>query len=302
MEAVAELAQPIKVPRIIPSTDSPERKAGIWLDRQVARAKQDGVISIITDVGPTLARTLLNRNEGNRKLSDKIVGAYTRDMANDAWKFNGEPIIVSSDGKLNDGQHRCEAIIRADRDIKMLMVIGVERETRTTLDQGKIRTAGDFLAMEGYTNTNQIGVIASMAWQYTNFGRMATGSHERPTKSEVLAFVEDHPNIIQSHAVAYRKGVQAVGGIACVAAAHWIFSQKAGKAPADEFVISLIDGANLKVGNPILYVRNRLVIEGRRMRAPEKMELLVKAWNSHRAKQDVRSYTIAGGRLPKVSR
>lgn len=301
MEAVAEIMPRVKMPRVIGSDVSPGRKAGLWLDEQVEKSRKTGVITTITEISPALARTLLNRNEQNRKVSSAVVNSYARDMKRGAWKFNGEPIIVSADGKLNDGQHRCEAIIRADCDIQMLLVVGVERDTRMTLDQGKVRTVGDYLAMEGYSNTSQIGVIASMAWQYHTLGRMATGSNERPTKSEVLQFFEDHPNIIQSHSICSRKGVQAVGGICTVALAHWIFAQKAGKHAADDFVIALIEGANLKPGSPILYVRNRLAIDGRRLRAPEKMELLVKAWNSHRAKQDVRAYSILGGKLPKIA-
>ena len=301
MKAVAEAVAPLKVGRIIPSTDTPERKAGMWIDQQVELSKKDGVLTLVKEVGPVLARALLNRNDGNRKVRDQIVTAYARDMANDAWRFNGEPIIVSSDGKLNDGQHRCEAIIRCDREIQAVLVIGVDRDTRTTLDQGKTRRVGDFLAMEGYSNANQIGIVASMAWQYVTLGRMAINTSERPTKSEILEFVEDHPNIIQSHATCYRKGVHVVGGIAAVSTAHWIFTQRAGKSAADEFVFALIEGANLKSGNPILYVRNRLVIEGRRLRAADRMELLIKAWNSHRAKQTVRAYSISGGALPKVA-
>lgn len=287
--------------RILQSNNSPEHDAGIWIDKQVALAKTEGVITKIVDIGPPLARALLNRNPGNRKVSAPTVDSYARDMMHDAWQFNGEPIIISSDGMLNDGQHRCEAIIKANKDVRLLMVIGVDRETRTTLDQGKIRTTADYLAMEGHANAVPLAAMAGYAWQYTKLGRLAINSHERPTKSEVLEFLQEHPNLATSFQMVKRKENRAIGGHAIVGVAHWIFSKKVGKIAADQFAISLAEGANLAKGSPILYVRNRLINNGTRLRPNEKLELLIKAWNAYRQDETITSFGVTGGKLPKVS-
>jgi hypothetical protein len=281
-------------------TVSPEKRAADWLEDQVAKAGGK-VTTQIVDLTPALARALLNRNEGNRKCSDAIVTQYARDMRNGAWQFNGEPIIVSADGRLNDGQHRSEAVIAADTTIQAIMVIGVARATRTTLDQGKMRSIGDYLTMEGHSNAAQLGTAASQAWQFSTFGKLATGSQSRPTKSEVMAFIDANPDIAASLTFIQRKGADAAGGRTMLAFCHWAFWQRAKlRRPADDFILALIEGAGLPLGHPILYVRNRLINERGRLRANDKAELIFRAWNAHRTNKTVRSFQISGGKLPEL--
>jgi hypothetical protein len=301
MQAVAEVQAKVKPSRVLPSLESPEAKAGKWLDDLIAKSKVAGVLTQIVDVGPSLARALLNRNQENRKVSDIVIESYSRDMRNDAWKFNGEPIIVSADGQLNDGQHRCEAIIMADREIECLLVIGVERDSRTTVDQGKVRTLGDFLSMRGHVDTNVLGACANMVWQYRSHQMVRCKAAQRPTKSQLINFVEEHPGLDHSMHIARRKGSYAVGGNSMLAATNFLFAEKAGRNAADDFTIALIDGASLRIGNPILYARNRLVNESKRLTQQERFELIIKAWNAHRAGEEVRGFKLVGGKLPKIS-
>lgn len=279
---------------------SPDKKAAEWLEGHIAKS-QDKITTVVADLTPALARVLLNRNEGNRKISDTIVTAYARDMANGAWQFNGEPIIVSADGQLNDGQHRCDAVIYADTAIPAIFVFGVHRETRTTLDQGKMRSVGDFLSMGGHVNVNQLGAAAHAAWQYQMFGRLANGSSARATKSEVIAFIDANPDIIKSVAFTHRKGADAVGGRPTLAFVHWTLWQKSGRQKADLFIDNLIDGADLSAKSPLLYVRNRLIAGRGKLRANDRAELIFKAWNAERRGEAVRHFETTG-QLPKLER
>lgn len=281
-------------------TVSPDMRAADWLEAQIAKSR-NGVVSQIAELTPALARVLLNRNEDNRKVSDIIVASYARDMRNGAWQFNGEPIIVSADGKLNDGQHRCEAVVQADVSVRMLFVFGVHRSTRTTLDQGKIRSVGDFLSMGGHVNVNQLGAAAHAAWQYLAYGQLATGSSKRATKSEIIAFVEANPDIIKSVAFTHRKGADAVGGRPTLAFVHWALWQKCGRIKADGFIEKLIDGADLSSKSPILYARNRLINGRGRLKANERAELIFKAWNAYRLNETPRHFETTGS-LPKLER
>lgn len=281
-------------------TVSPDMRAADWLEAQIAKSR-NGVVSQIAEMTPALARVLLNRNDGNRKISDAIVTSYARDMVHGAWQFNGEPVIVSADGKLNDGQHRCEAVVRADVSIPALFVFGVERATRTTLDQGKIRTVGDFLSMGGHVNTNHLGAAANLAWQYLAHGQLSSGGSNRATKSEILSFVEVNPNIVTSVSFVQQKGADAVGGRPTLGFVHWALWQKAGRQKADGFINNLIDGADLNHRSPILYVRNRLINGRGRMRANDKAELIFKAWNAYRLNETPRHFETTGS-LPKLER
>lgn len=282
-------------------TASPDKKAAEWLEKEVAKA-QNGVTSQTVDLTPALARVLINRNTGNRRLSDALVASLARDIAGGSWLFNGEAVIVSRDGYLNDGQHRCEAVILANHPIKTIIIIGVERETRLTLDQGRVRTGGDFLAMDGYQNANQLSAAASLYWQFKTFNRLATGAGQRPNKSEVLRTVAENPDILKSVAFCQMRGARALGGPSLLAFVHFAIGNVAGRPAANEFIQALAEGAGLSARNPILYARNKLMIEGSRLRGNLKAELLFKAWNSHRRGETLRHTVLTGVSLPKLEK
>lgn len=300
MEAVVE-ARPVgKVSPINIAgfhTESAMRKLGIWLDSLVEKAKEKPVVQMVK-LTPELAELLLARNPHNRKINLRTVENFAHEMAGGRWAFNGEPLIVSDTGELNDGQHRCHAVIESGVSIDILLVVGVPRETCTTLDQGRARTVGDYLAMEGMTNANVLGAVAAHVWAYRNRGFLATGSQTRGTKGEVKKTVHDNPGISHSVHFCQTAGVAAVGGLTLVSFCHFVLAG-VDKEDADYFIASMISGAGLKYGAPILYARNRLINEGRKMRANEKAELVFRCWNAwKRGSRNTTRVPLSGGELP----
>lgn len=283
------------------SVNSPDRNASLWLDDQIARA-QGGVVTQVVNLSPALARVLLARNPDNRKISINTVEKYARDMTNGAWSFNGEPIIVSRDGRLNDGQHRCESVIAANVTVPVILVVGTDRESRLTVDQGKVRKAGDYLGMNGHVDSIALAAVAKYVWQHKTIGQLSGQTLHSPTKGEVLALVESTPTVAESLSRISKKGTDLVGGRSLLAFAHWTFSRVSNRANADAFMDSLVNGANLGVRSPILYARNRLMQERGRLKPNEKAELLFRAWNAYRRGDKVASLPIKGGVLPVVER
>jgi hypothetical protein len=281
---------------------SPEKKAAEWLDEQIAKS-QDKVTTIVADLTPALATALLNRNESNRKINLLLVDSYARDMTNAAWLLNGEPLIVAKNGQMNDGQHRCQAVIQAQHTVPVVFVFGVDRDTRTTVDQGKVRTAADFLSMNGHSNVSPLAAGAGHIWQHIHNGYLSSTSRDRPNKGEILTIIEQHPSIIKSIGKAAIPAARAVGGPAMLGFCHWTFARAgAGPKVADVFIEALTGGASLGRRSPILYVRNRLMSERGRLRANDKAELIFKAWNTWRRDEEVRQFTLVGGLLPKVEK
>lgn len=280
---------------------SPDKRAADWLDAQIQKS-QDKITTIVADLTPALARVLLDRNGGNRKISEGLVTGYARDMSNDAWHLNGEPIIVAGNGLLNDGQHRCGAVIEADRTIPAIFVFGVERATRTTVDQGRGRTAGDFLAMGGHTYVNHLAAIAGFMWQHSNFNTLSPNSRNRPTKGEVIGLIEDNPKIVKSLAKVMVPGARSVGGLSMLGFCHVTFGTVSSIAKADAFMDMMTGGAGLQDRDPILYVRNRLINERGKLRTNDRAELIFKAWNAWRLGQPAHRFGITGGHLPKVEK
>lgn len=280
---------------------SPEKEASVWLEKEIAASRRTPVTKTIT-LTPALARVLLDRNAHNRKISETAVAKYARDMSNGAWEFNGEPIIVASDGYLNDGQHRCEAVIASGVSIRAVIVIGTDRTSRFTVDQGRARTAGDFLGMSGHADSLALAAAAGFVWQHAEHGKLSGQQAFRPTKGEILKTVDANPDLAKSLAAIASRGSDLVGGRGMLAFCHFLFSRKAPRADADEFMKSLVSGESLGANDPILYARNRLTAMRGRLRPNEKAELVIRAWNAHRRRERPKTLAILDGALPLVER
>lgn len=279
----------------------PDAAAAAWLAAHLAEG-QSGVVTVTGKLTPALARLFLARNPDNRRLSADAVEKYARDIVNGNWRFNGEPVVISKDGMLNDGQHRCEAVVLAGEAISAIFVFGVDRDSRFTLDQGRPRKASDYLGMHGHTDAVALSAAATMLWQYRNHGRLSSASLFRPTKGEVLAIVGSTPSLAASLGVADRKGCNLVGGRAMLAFCHCVFAERAGAAAAASFIDSMLTGAALSSRDPILYARNRLMDMRGRLHTNEKAELIFRAWNAHRRHEQPKTLAILDGALPAVER
>lgn len=275
---------------------SPVKKLGIWLDDLVEKSKTKPS-SVVVSLTPDMAEMLLGRNPNNRRVTDTTVENYAHEIAGGRWAFNGEPVIVSDTGELNDGQHRCLAVQRAGRAIDVVLIVGVKRDTCTTLDQGRTRTIGDYLAMEGNSYANVLGASAGYVWLFRNRGHIKSGGATRATKGEVLETVLDNPGLQRSVRLVQEKTADAAGGKSVLAFCHFILSERS-REDADHFILTMMSGAGLKVGDPILYVRNRLIQERGRIRNHEKAELIFRGWNSWRKRERVSRLAVTGDILP----
>jgi len=276
--------------------ESEDRQAAKWLDAEMAKAA-GSISSQKIALTPALARVLLQRNTHNRTLSSTYIENYARDIIGGAWKFNGEAIIVSSDGSLNDGQHRCEAVALANKSIETMLVIGVARDTRTTLDQGRTRTTGDYLAMEGKTDTNVLAAAGRMAWQWQKLGFVTNNHAQRPTKGEVISLIRATPALGAAVSAVPTKNSNLGGGRSVLVFCRFAFSVAAQKGDVDAFIYGLMNGENLSSGSAILAARNRIA-SGQRLLVGEKVELLFRAWNFYRRGAEVRAINLQGGELP----
>ena len=278
--------------------ESERRKLAGWLDDFVASAKGGNPIAKTVELTPALASLLLDRNPANRKLRDNAVERFAYEIEGDRWTFNGEPILVSDTGELNDGQHRCAAVVRAGKSIPVVMIVGVSRESRTTLDQGRARTAADYLAMRNEANATNLAVAANFAWQYQTRGMLAKGGSAKATKSEIIAFVQDNPGIRRSLDKFITKTARAVGGVSLLAFCHFAIGAAGKKEDVDTFFLALVEGTNLGKGHPALYVRTRMLVMMGHHDKNARAELIFKAWNAWRRGDRVEKIWLSGGVLP----
>lgn len=253
----------------------------LWLTTQIDRAAREGVFTVTANLTPDLAVALLTRNPDNRKLSRYKIAEYAADVAADRWDHNGASIVVSKDGYLNDGQHRCEAVIEAGKAIVTQITFGVERDTRSTIDVGLKRTVGSHLGMRGYTNVNHLTVMVSNLIVYERLGRMELTGKTRPSVAKVMDWLVAHPDH-QDHlnaAVSLRGKVHVSVGL--FGALHYLFEQRDHEATKRFFEL-LGSGAELAANDPVYKLRELLITNAMRRAKLPPIEIAaraIKAWN-----------------------
>lgn len=263
----------------IANITQPEHGSSLWLNRVIAEAKSPR-LEIVT-MTPQLAKTLLDLNPDNRSIRQTKVQQYASDMAAGRWVLNGEPIIVANDGRLNDGQHRCLAVIEANTPVAVAIMFGIERETRLTVDQGGARTAGDFLNMEGVPNGSLAASIARMAIAYEkNDGRTLASSNfvtsaeirDRVYNDTALAASVTFGNTNANYSRQFAAG-------SLIGFSHYVLS-KINAMDAELFLTRVCRGDGLRLRDPAHTLREKLL--GGRLSRDRKVKLILQAWNFHR--------------------
>lgn len=128
-------------------------------------------------ITPKIAKEWLERSRQdeefrNRKIDDQRVNAYANEMKAGRWQSEtGECIKFAPDGVLIDGQHRLEAIIKANVSLVLTVAKNVDKEKATVLDTGKSRSIGDAMTIRKIACPNEHAAGIKQFYQFTR------GSH-----------------------------------------------------------------------------------------------------------------------------
>jgi hypothetical protein len=161
-------------------------------------------------VTPRLAKELLTRNVSNRPALKPVIASYAAAMRAEAWKLNGESIVISDAGLIRDGQHRLMAVVEAGVDVPMFFTSGVDDNTYRTLNTGRSRTASNVLSIEGFRYAT---TIAGGLREYYAYKKGFT------TTSGLTGINSISNEILYEHAIDFGK--DRLETIACTAANYW---------------------------------------------------------------------------------
>lgn len=252
------------------------------------------------------AKTLLANNTNNRDVKPAGVAQIKTALQRGEWKLNGEAIKIAEDGTILDGQHRLIACMETGIAFQTLLVTGLSNDTQDTMDTGIVRTVGDVLKLNGYTNS--VGLAASTlaiirAEQYSiRAATVSSGGSAYPvTRRQVLDRVKAEPTL--EDVSRYGKKFSKIGIQGRLASLLWYEFSKINSADAEYFFEKLLTGEALDRGNPILTVRNILIALKNNEKGTRNQThtagLVIKAWNKFRDGEDALriSYT-AGGANP----
>lgn len=206
-------------------------RAAEWLAQQMLRAEEE-IFSEVVTITPALAKTILHRNPDNRKIKPLKLATYKADLEAGRWVLNGEAVVISKGGLLNDGQHRLTAVADTGVAMKALVVFGVSRASRLTLDQGADRKLADILQMGGHTEEAEaVGTVARYLaqWEKTGTVAMRRGRAIKSsgvTRTEGHGYALDHEREIRrSIKLVKVRGFSLVGTVGILAFAHLVMAR-----------------------------------------------------------------------------
>lgn len=214
--------------------------------------------------------------------------------------FNGESIVISSSGKLLDGQHRCEAVLQTKTAIMVTLAFGARDDARFTIDIGKPKSAANFLHMKGYTDTNNLAATIALILEYQKSGNIPL-SFSRATKTQIIQSADDLRGVQASVDIANGATKRGLGSRSILAFCHYVFKKRAGVVAADEFITKLIDGDGLRKGSPIYHLRDRLLTMRGNTQPSLRAAIVFRTWNHWRLSETV-TKIVAPNALPKLER
>lgn len=243
-------------------------------------------------VTPQLAGWLLELNTGNRRLDKRSAERFREIITSGGWMNTGEPIIVSDEGILNDGQHRLTAIQSSGVAVEMDIRFGVKRKAFFATGTGRRRTAGQVLGIEGYSNTSCQAAIARLLYHYDrNQMGMYRAQVETP---EILRMIDADERVAAVAAKIQRSRLSVIRtgpfGFVMVVAAR--------TAPIDrvfEFVDVVSSGLGKSESDPACRLHVKLcerVSKKDRLQQIDLAVLTVRAWNARAEGRLVQSIRV----------
>lgn len=273
-------------------------------DGLVALGREKGPFARMLTITPDLADYILQKNENNRNISNPSVRKMADDIKNGDWQANGQSIIIDTEGRLNDGQHRLNAVLLAGKSIKTLVCFGVHRDTRLTVDVGKKRSVSDYLTMNSglkYSTTiSAIGrAVLAKRLAYNANGEINYNFYESrfinvASHVAIIDFIQDHLPLLEKSAL-YGEKMRTIlphPATAFGAAFFEIKSIRDSLIDDDLFFNPLMTGESLSGNNPVLLARNKLAsMAGVKISTKERWRMcystICYAYNLYRSKTDI---------------
>lgn len=207
-------------------------------------------------ITPDLAKKYLAANVDNRSISRKLVAQFSRNMLNGNWADNGQTIVLDHNGDLIDGQHRLSAIVMSGCPQTMIVVEGIQRKDRDTIDAGRARTAGDNLRMAGMHHVTATAAAARLL-----IAAKSGVSYNQPSTREIFSFLDKHPEIVTSAAaVSSMKSVYTVIPHRVLVPWHFLINNKSTRTDlAQDAIDVLVTGVPSYKDDAIHSLRERAI-------------------------------------------
>ncbi|MFI6737421.1 hypothetical protein ACIBI9_31235 [Nonomuraea sp. NPDC050451] len=256
----------------------------------------DGDVTVwFEDIGPSRADELLKTYKVDyRKFRPSYAEGLARDMENGNWNFDGSPIRIDIEENLFDGQHRLNAVRKSKTTQRFCVIAGLPVKAYDTTDSGLARTYADSLRRRGYNNVSMRTALIKLIDRWNN--GLSLGDTKRRTPPELDAVHNKNMDSINwaiSNTVSTSYKVDMPP--AMVAFAWWSLGQL-DTTDCKTFMVGVAEGENLRKGQPIYTLRERLRNDAEeRYTRNEYAHLTFQAWNAFRDSKELTRLQFPSG-------
>ncbi len=227
------------------------------------------------------AEAFLAMNTGNRRVNRRKVQQLAAQMRVGEFENTGEPVIVSQEGVINDGQHRLLAVIEADAVVEMDVRFGIPRKAFTKTDTGASRSSGDVLTIKGVGAGAQVSSTVRLLVLYRRglpeSIREFVSNDEVARAFEEFSGVEDIVAAVNAHS--FPKPIRSTP----LYATAYLASKTPQKAKLDAWLDAVATGLDVGRTDPAYVLRERLLrgidaAIGTREGQLERFALMLRSW------------------------
>jgi hypothetical protein len=200
-------------------------------------------------ISPSEAKALLEKNIGNRPISQATVRQYLRLMAHGRFHLCPQPIVLSK-GRLLDGQHRLTALALHDKPVEFVICENAPEEAMATIDRGRVRRVQDVLTVDhGLKDASRIvGLCRRIA--------QLNGRDPRVVKMAEFEILQIYEK--------YEPSITAVSDTPPGWRAGWVLGPLAWLHPTEgekalEFRDMVVSGEGLSKAHPVLRLRDYIL-------------------------------------------
>lgn len=203
-------------------------------------------------VSPEDAEDMLTHNERNRALRPTHVRTLTSDMVSGNYLFTGDTVKFDRTGRLIDGQHRLNGIVKSGVGQWVLVVRGLDPRVQAVIDAHARRSAGNALRFV-FEDASAVETAASIARMCLMIDGMraptavsSTYANRKHSNADVVAWAEDNPDVFEISAKAKQLSSRTHSGAGIPAAlGGWILlhAHRIDPAMTHQFFLPLHDRA-----------------------------------------------------------
>lgn len=240
-------------------------------------------------ITPERAKDLLELNTNNRRINNKKVAQYVRDMNNDNFEYNGHTICVSKANVLLDGQQRLTACVQSGKPFWSILVQGLEDSVMATIDSGRARVYSDRLKIRGIPNATAVAATLT----HVCLLAQRTPKNAGLTASQLDGVIEKHPEIAESAGFTKNTFPRCDSILGAI---HYVAKYTGYEEAADQFVRSWKDGQMNYDNCPIHYVRELVYKDAtklKKMTTVHKSRLILLSWNKFKDSQPLRNAKVS---------